>query len=129
MNLGAQILTVINLGAPTGYDGVGDAIYNNPTLTVVYGCSVQEHRTTRDISTTDVVVARYRIFTQPTAPLKPDSLVTLGIATWRLVNNKVVYSVNGQPVTPFLVDGEPAVWVGFSGNPDHIECYIRGQAG
>ena len=129
MRLGGQTITVINLGAPTGYDGVGDPIYDSPTLTTVTGCSVQEHRTTRDISTTDVVIARYRIFTPFTAPLTSTSLVVIGVATWQLVNNEVVYLVNGQPTTLFLVDGEPAVWAGFNGRPHHIECYIRGQAG
>lgn len=125
MNLGGQTITVVNdvnSGDPTGYDGVGDPIYGDPTLTVVKGCSVQQHRTSREISTTDVTVARSRLFAPMSAPLSDTSIVVLGaIDSWPLAQDDT---------TPtFLVDGEPAVWYRKNGSAHHYECYLREQVG
>lgn len=120
MILGRQTITVINSGDVTSYDGTGKAVYGDPTLTTVMNCSVQEHRTTRDITLTDVVIGRWRIFAPPTAPLTTTSRVVLGsLTTWPAPEGTVIY----------LVDGAPAPWVAPSGIQDHIECYIKAQAG
>lgn len=122
MKLGGQTITVINLGEPTSHDGVGDPIYASPTLTTVPNCSVQEAHTSRDISTTDVATARYLLLAPTGVPLTSASVVMMGTVTsWPLADD------DKTPV--YLVDGIPAVWADFSGQPHHIECYIRGQVG
>lgn len=123
MYLGGQTVTVINdvnNNDPTGYDGVGDPIYGDPELTVVTNCSLQQHRTSRQISTTDVTVSRSRLFAPITAPLQDTSQVAIGaFDSWPLPAG----------TTTFLVDGEPAVWYRKNGTAHHYECYLREQAG
>ena len=118
MMLGFQTITCVDPGTATSYNGMGDAVYGNATLTVVTGCSIQEHRTTRTIGETDVVMARYKVFAPATAPLVSDGYVILGTAT--------SWDPKGQD--NYIVDGEPAVWPAPNGSPGHIECYIRQQA-
>ncbi len=119
MLLGGSIITVINDGPPTGYDSLGTVI-STPVLTTVPGCSVQEHRTKRDLTEeTDVVMARFRIFAPAGAPLTSTSRVVLGIVSWPLPDGATV----------FLVDGEPALWAGRNGTVNHIECYLKEQGG
>lgn len=123
MSLGGQTITVcndVNQNDPTGYDGVGDPIYGDPALTVVTGCSVQQHRTSREIGTTDVTVARSRLFAPISAPLQDTSIIALG-------------SFDSWPppagTTTFLVDGEPAIWYRKNGQAHHYEVYLREQVG
>ena len=122
MRLGGQTITVINEGDPTGYDGVGDPVYGDPVLTVVNNVSIQQHRTSREISTTDVTVARSRLFAPPSSPLQSTSFVAEGtVNSWPLAAD--------DPTIWYLVDGEPAVWRDQRGVTDHIECYLRRQSG
>jgi hypothetical protein len=123
MKLGATTITVIDnvvTGDPTGYDGVGNPIYGDPSLTVVNNCSIQQHNTHREINTTDVVVARSRLFAPLGTPLQQTSIVALG-----------AFSSIPLPdgTTTFLVDGQPAIWHRQNGSPHHIECYLREQSG
>nr|WP_165964997.1 hypothetical protein [Mycobacterium eburneum] len=119
MILGGQTITVINDGDPTAYDGVGDPIYGDPTLTVVNRCSVQQHTAKRDINITDVSLARWRIFAPADAPLTATSRVVMGAATWPLPDDTTVY----------LMNGEPALWCRHDGAPHHYECYVEEQVG
>lgn len=120
MKLGGITITVINQGAPTGYDGVGDPVYGGPTLTVVNNCDVQQHTTRREISNIDVAWSRSRLFAPASAPLSSTSVVALGaFNSWPLPGG----------TTTFLVDGEPAIWNQHNGVPHHFECYLREQAG
>lgn len=123
MKLGGVTITVINdvnPNDPTGYDGVGDPIYGDPELTVVRSCDIQQHRTSREISTTDVIVSRDRLFAPASAPLLSTSRVAIG-------------AFNTLPLPDgtksYLVDGEPAVWKRRNGTPHHVECYLRQQSG
>lgn len=119
MKLGGITITVINTD-PTGFDGVGDPIDAHPTLTVVPNCEIQQHRTSREISVTDVIVSRDRLFAPPWAPLQPTSIVVIG-------------AYNSTPLPPgtvtYLVDGEPARWNSPNGRVRHIEVYLREQQG
>lgn len=119
MILGHETITCVNPGTATGYNGMGGPSYGAPVLTVVTGCSVQEHRTDREIGTTDVVVARYRVFAPAWAPLVSNGYVIIGAAD----------SWDPKSPTNYIVDGEPAVWHKPNGKADHIECYLRLQAG
>lgn len=120
MLLGSDTITVINDGDPTGYDGVGDPKYGDPTLTVVNGCSVQEYRLPhREIALTDVSTARYRVFAPASAPLNPTSIVVMGSVTWPLPDGTQEY----------LVDGQPNTWRSRFGVADHIEFYVKAQVG
>lgn len=122
MILGGVTITIVNNGEATGYDGVGDPVYGDPTLTVVTGCSIQQHRTSRDLSTTDVIVSRDRLFAPATAPLQPTSTVVVGaIDSWPLAED--------DDRTLYLADGDPAVWRSRNGVAHHIEAYLREQAG
>ena len=123
MKLGGITITVVNNGAATGYNGVGDPVYGAPTLTVVNGCDVQQHRTRRKISTTDVVETSDKLFAPATAPLKPTSIVVIGaITSWPIPNADSSTAV-------YIADGDPALWFDRQGNINHIECHIRRQAG
>lgn len=123
MKLGGVTITVINdvnSSDPTGYDGVGDPIEGDPTLTVVHNCEIQQHRTSREISVTDVIVSRDRLFAPAWTPLQPTSIVAIGaFASLPLPDG----------TTTYLVDGEPALWHRRSGQVHHIECYLREQQG
>lgn len=122
VKLGGATVTVINPGAATGYNGVGDPIYGDPTLTVVNNCSLQQHRTSRAISTTDVAIARLRLFAPAWAPLRSDSIVANGsVDSWPLAE--------GDETVWYLVDGDPAVWNDQNGAADHTECYLKQQTG
>ncbi|OIN79763.1 hypothetical protein [Mycobacterium malmoense] len=122
MTVGGQVVTVVNSGQPTGYNGVGEPIYGDPALTVVAGCSLQQLHSHRDINLTDVAVARARLFTPATAPLTATSIVAAGvISSWPLAE--------GDDTVWYLVDGEPAVWADLNGVADHIECYLKREAG
>lgn len=125
MLLGGVTITIvndINVNDPTGYDGVGDPIYGAPTFTIVTGCDIQQHRTSRDIDVTDVIVSRDRLFAPISAPLAGTSIVAIGtVGAWPLEP--------GDPTIWYLVDGDPAVWNRRNGTPHHIECYLRRQSG
>lgn len=116
---GFQTITVVDPGEPTGRNGMGDKIYGAPILTVVHGCSVQEHHTSRKISDTDSVEARYKVFAPPGTPFVADGYVLMGAAS----------SWEQNSPDNYVVDGEPAVWPAPNGSVDHIECYIKQLAG
>lgn len=128
MRLGGQAITVVNdvnQNDPTGYDGMSDPVYGDPTFTVVNNVSIQQHRTSREISTTDVTVARSRLFAPASAPLLPTSIVVEGVvdgSSWPLADDDTT-------TVWYLVDGEPALWKDRRGVADHIECYLRRQFG
>jgi hypothetical protein len=150
-------VTVLN-PTQTGVDRLG--IPNNQwTPTTVTGCSVQEHRTDRTISLTDVSSARYRLFAPVGSPLNPDSLVgvndpkllgsvanqaamlalTGAVGSWCIrLDLGVSFTLTAEPATSlsswqkvplYLMDGNPAVWQTASGRQDHIECYLKWQQG
>jgi hypothetical protein len=123
MALGADTVTVINNGDPTGYDGVGDPIYGDATATVVTGCSLQLHVTKRDINVTDTVVSRSRLFAPAGTPITATSMVVEGVATLPLPEPLP------EEMNLFLADGDPAYWKTKSGRVTHIEIYLRSQAG
>jgi hypothetical protein len=120
MILGHLAVTVINQGPPTSYETLGTAL-STPILTAVYNCSLEEHRTKRDINDlTDVLTARWRLFAPASAPLTGTSQVVVGIFTaWPLPDGTDV----------FMVDGDPAIWRGRNSIVHHIECYLRQQGG
>lgn len=125
MKLGGKTVTVINdvnQDDPTGYDGVGDPVYGDPTFTVVNNCDIQQHTTRREISNIDVAWSRSRLFAPPSAPLLSTSIVAEGVVTqWPLEDD--------DPTVWYLVDGEPAAWNQHNGAVHHYECYLRDQAG
>jgi len=123
MRLGNITITVVNGGAATGYNGIGDPVYGAPTLTVVKGCDIRQHRTRRRISTTDVVETSDKLYAPAGAPLNATSIVVVGaITSWPIPN------VDSSTAW-YIADGDPAVWYNRQGNVDHLECHIRRQAG
>jgi hypothetical protein len=73
MRLGGQTITILN-ATQTGVGRLGVPA-NSYTVVTQSGCSVQEHRTSREISLTDVSTARFRLFAPATTPLNTTSLV------------------------------------------------------
>jgi hypothetical protein len=126
VKLGGLTITIVNdvnQNDPTGYDGVGNPVYGDPALTVVNNCDIQQHRTSREISTTDVIVSRDRLFAPPTAPLQPTSIVVIGaINSWPLPDDDTT-------TVWYLVDGDPAAWNTRNGVLHHYEVYLRRQTG
>jgi hypothetical protein len=119
MILGGDTITVINNGAVTGYDGLGTATYA-PDVTVVTGCSVQEHQSRRDLTNiTDVEYGRFRVFAPPDAPLRGTSLVVIGDVGWPPPEGTLIWQS----------DSEPMIWRSRHGTAHHLECYLREQIG
>jgi len=120
MILGHLTVTVVNDGPVTGYEKLGTKI-TTPTLTIVPNCSLEEHRTKRDINDlTDIAIGRWRLFAPGTAPLSNTSQVVVGaITAWPPPAGTQIY----------IVDGEPAIWRARNGIIHHIECYLREQGG
>jgi hypothetical protein len=123
VSLGAQTVTIVDRGTPTSYDASGDPVYGSPTLTVVRGCSLQQMRSSRDISNlSDITTTLSTLFAPPSAPLKSNSIVVEGaINSWPLAD--------GDTTRWYLADGFPANWVDFNGIPSHIESLLRQQEG
>lgn len=122
MSLGGQTVTVVNDGQATGYDGVGDPVYDARTLTVVRRCSLQQLHSSREIDVNDVTIERARLFAPSSAPLAATSVVVNGIvSSWPLSA--------GDDTDWYRVDGEPAIWTDLNGVANHIECYLRKEAG
>lgn len=124
MKLGGQTITVINNGAPTGYDGVGDPIYGAQTASTWAGCSVQEHRTSRDINLTDITLARYRLFAPTTVPLQSTSTVVtidappvpLGSYLGEVSSQAAMLALTGAQGSWCIRTDESAVW-SLTGSP------------
>jgi hypothetical protein len=120
MKLGGLTVTAINQGTVATYEAAGTRIYI-PVLTPIYNTTFEEHRTKRDINDiTDVATARWRLFTQGTAPITNTTQFAIGyFTTWPLPAGTMIY----------ICDGEPAIWRSRSGVVHHIETYLREQGG
>jgi hypothetical protein len=153
VRLGGQTISILNQ-TQTGVDRLGVPTYSYTSSTVA-GCSVQEHRTSRSISLTDVSTARFRLFAPASAPLNstswvgvidPNFLGTVDDQTEMLALTGPAQSwcirldlgtsfyLTGLPATSlsnwlktplYEMDGDPAVWKSPSGAPHHIECYLK----
>lgn len=157
MRLGGQSIIILN-PTQTGVDRLGIPTYQYTVFTQS-GCSVQEHRTGRTISLTDVTEARFRLFAPSSTPLTTSSLVGVNDSFYLgTVSNQAqmlaqtgvqgswcirtdlgcAFYLTGTPAsslsswtkTPlYLMDGDPASWKSPTGAPHHIECYLKWQQG